>query len=1267
MSRRKIIQPKKPSILLSMIVKNEEHCIEETLKSISKYIDYYVINDTGSTDNTISVIKNYFDKINIKGEIVEHEFRTCNCHDSEYKKYSFFHFGWNRSYALEKAVGKSDYIWVIDADDIIEGSLILPTVMDRDCYYLKYGKNYTYTRPQIFKNNAIFKWHYKEPLHEYLDSMISGYSTETIEGDYYINSQRLGDRNKDPQKYLKDAMLLEEYLKTYPKNERAMFYCAQSYLDHKDYVKAIKWYQTRIDNSSENSYQEEIFYSHYKIGQCKKHLQKPNNEVIKSFENAIKVVNDRAPEALVPILEIYLEEKKYREGYDLAKPYVNQNKPVRSSLFITVSAYQYGVKKLYAECAYHLGYYNEALSIINLVLKMENIPDYVRKSINHLQENCAKMVDRKNLPYLLFYAGELYVTKNTVAYHLLESLHYHYNIYLAGKYIDIRGLDNLEYLEPINVEEKVIYNIVEEKNIDTIILFEYLDFFRTNSKKILTKLKHVVHILSGLEFKLAGPDGIDIWLQNSAHINKYLNKITHLVYLGGENLSNQFSDLHQINKNCITKITEDKDYLSYNPLVDCLGKRNKYHSKRILEGVMVKYPPQLEKRLDIFGQKNMILFINNLVNQFNDLPEIKLELISHLVKTDLEKCKKIFKEIFAHYQSNCQMSSLIKSHYAKFLFDTQKYPEAYELCTDLINYSDIAINIKSNLKDISGKCAIYIKDQYLVYPYNIINKIGHVKLDNQPRVLFSITTCKRFDLFRQTINSFIHCCKDLDMISEWIVVDDNSASEEIQKMKLSYPFFHFIIKDINQKGHVRSMNIIRDYAISNGYQYLLHIEDDFHFVQKRSYIKDAIEILNHNEKLGQVLFNLNYVEVIDHQYSKIDGGISCKTSGKINYVVHQHYESGTPQYNEYVKTLSMNNTWWPHYSFRPSLLRVSMLNDIGEYPNSNHFELAYAKEYVKNGYQSSFFDDLTCIHIGKKTWEKTENAYSLNQVLQFGSKQSVNNIKLIDGEKIDKSIWKNIKSVLNKLSCQQSGTIYNCEKIPQNKNISVRDKKLFYGNDFNYSRTVLDKISYFVSLIENPAGDQIFVFNCGRIIFGEDFEKHFSNLLSSLENMEYDIICLDDKTNDKNNLINIKPESLIMEKTGGYIISKTGCQKIYDNLEKNKISTEKYLDNILDSLKIYAYHSDLYTIKEIEDVGLVKKEFKEIPGFKFYSQLDSYDNDVGRFTNMTMEEIAEVVKKHKYACFNTYGYVKHSVMPEMDFMYLPNSKVSDGLYVLENY
>jgi glycosyltransferase involved in cell wall biosynthesis len=51
-----------PTLCLNMIVKNESRIISRLLESVAGVIDTYCICDTGSTDNTIDIIKTFFDK-----------------------------------------------------------------------------------------------------------------------------------------------------------------------------------------------------------------------------------------------------------------------------------------------------------------------------------------------------------------------------------------------------------------------------------------------------------------------------------------------------------------------------------------------------------------------------------------------------------------------------------------------------------------------------------------------------------------------------------------------------------------------------------------------------------------------------------------------------------------------------------------------------------------------------------------------------------------------------------------------------------------------------------------------------------------------------------------------------------------------------------------------------------------------------------------------------------------------------------------------------
>ena len=77
-----------PKICLNMIVKDEAHILEKRLSSLCEKIkiDYYVICDTGSSDNTKEIITTFFEKQNIKGDLYDHEWKN---------------FGYNRTKALE--------------------------------------------------------------------------------------------------------------------------------------------------------------------------------------------------------------------------------------------------------------------------------------------------------------------------------------------------------------------------------------------------------------------------------------------------------------------------------------------------------------------------------------------------------------------------------------------------------------------------------------------------------------------------------------------------------------------------------------------------------------------------------------------------------------------------------------------------------------------------------------------------------------------------------------------------------------------------------------------------------------------------------------------------------------------------------------------------------------------------------------------------------------------------------------------------------------
>ena len=139
-------------------------------------------------------------------------------------------------------------------------------------------------------------------------------------------------------------------------------------------------------------------------------------------------------------------------------------------------------------------------------------------------------------------------------------------------------------------------------------------------------------------------------------------------------------------------------------------------------------------------------------------------------------------------------------------------------------------------------------------------------------------------------------------------------------MQELYPFFTFILKDKNDKGHPRSMNIIKNSVKT---PYLFHLEDDWKFFVKKNYIRDCLDVLSVDDKIGHCLINKNYTETSED--ISVKGGIFKQTNFGTRYYIHEYVKNDKEKlewYNKYGNCLSSN--YWPHFSLRPSLFKTSV-------------------------------------------------------------------------------------------------------------------------------------------------------------------------------------------------------------------------------------------------------------------------------------------------------------------------------------------------------
>jgi glycosyltransferase involved in cell wall biosynthesis len=358
----------KPKICLNMIVKNEEPVIERCLATVKPHIDYWVIVDTGSSDNTIKKIKEFMK--DVPGELHE-----CPWQNFEY----------NRNQALDLARSKGDYILFIDADEqlVFDKGFSLPQQFDYDGYLATVRDNdVEFLRMLLISTKK--NWFWKGVMHETI------MCTEAHKCDVLKNMHNLatadGARSRDPKKYERDAQSLEKALVFEPDNSRYMFYLGQSYLNCAQYENALKAYQRRVVMGG---WDQEIYWSLYMIGRIQEILKQSEDQILLSYARAFEFRPNRA-EPLSKMADILLRKGSPRLALLCINEAKNLSMPVEG-VFVEKNVYNYVLDIQKADALHLIGQKEEAKNLFNKVLNMDTVPEMIKLSINrHITENLDK-------------------------------------------------------------------------------------------------------------------------------------------------------------------------------------------------------------------------------------------------------------------------------------------------------------------------------------------------------------------------------------------------------------------------------------------------------------------------------------------------------------------------------------------------------------------------------------------------------------------------------------------------------------------------------------------------------------------------------------------------------------------------------------------------------------------------------------------------------------------------------------------------------------
>ena len=274
-----------PTMCFATMCKNEEHCIQNTLESVYKHIDYWVVCDTGSTDRTCEIVKNFFEEKGIPGEL----------HVDEWVG-----FDHNKSLMMERAKDKTDYVLHLDADDLLINGLDFgKNDIGDDAYFMNVTRGTLKWMALIIFNNRL-TWKFCGVAHTTIKCKEKeSFTTKDISNrNSYVSGEGIGSRAFDPKKFLYDAEKLKKQffdtLLSDPDNlnSRSAFYTGQSYQDYGMLEEAIKWYKlyTKLDVT----WFEEIFECNMRIAYCMMKLNYKLSDIESQMSSAINVEPDRA-------------------------------------------------------------------------------------------------------------------------------------------------------------------------------------------------------------------------------------------------------------------------------------------------------------------------------------------------------------------------------------------------------------------------------------------------------------------------------------------------------------------------------------------------------------------------------------------------------------------------------------------------------------------------------------------------------------------------------------------------------------------------------------------------------------------------------------------------------------------------------------------------------------------------------------------------------------------------------------------------------------
>lgn len=336
-----------PLLVAVLMVKNEAPVMVDTLKPLVEGgIQDFFIFDTGSTDNTIEVTRDFFDKQHIKSYEIAQE--------------QFINFSTSRNRALdlaEKRFPQAVFMFMPDAEwYLFGGQHLLEFCQEkRNSYEPVYLISITCNgdeldTPRLLRCNTHAR--FKGRRHETPDKI----ATIRVPGCHIEYKPTVTGNEKSAQRWHADLIdLLEEYQEN-PTDPRTLFYLAQTYACLDDLENAYKFYKIRAELG--NGWDEENYLAWYRLARITEQLEAIHEKYAwplaeQYFLQAHNVRPTRA-EPLVRIAQRYWDLHNQAAAFLYARRALEIAYPIDDKLFVERHAYDFDRHELISKSAWYV-------------------------------------------------------------------------------------------------------------------------------------------------------------------------------------------------------------------------------------------------------------------------------------------------------------------------------------------------------------------------------------------------------------------------------------------------------------------------------------------------------------------------------------------------------------------------------------------------------------------------------------------------------------------------------------------------------------------------------------------------------------------------------------------------------------------------------------------------------------------------------------------------------------------------------------------------